>query len=208
MMVMNLPSLRTQDTYGVYIAVRGQDSSWRGANIQVSYDDQQSWQNALTATLESVMGTVVSDVASSSSSDEAETLVHTGEGELSSVTDAQLEAGANAFAIVDNSDLAEVRQAKYAVLQPTSSSDPDNEYLLTRENTGLLGTEFVLHGAGEKFTTLDSVYFFPIDLGFKGKTLYFRAVGFGEVAEDQPVVALVYNPDTTVIVDGGEVTGS
>lgn len=208
MMVMNLPSLRTQDTYGVYITVKGEDASWRGANIQVSYDDQQSWQNALTATLESVMGTVVSDMASSSSSDEADTLVAVGEDELSSVTDSQLAVGANPFAIVDNSDLAEVRQAKYATLQPTSSSDSDNEYLLTRQNTGLLGTEFVLHGAGEKFTMLDKAYFFPIDLSFKGKTLYFRAIGFGEIAEDQSVVSLVYNPDTTVIVDGGEITGS
>lgn len=207
MLVMNLPSLRPQDTYGVYIAVRGQESSWRGATVQVSYDNQQSWTNVVTATLQSVMGTVISDEASSSSSDEANTTVSAGNGQIVSITDEQLAAGQNAFAIVDSSNVPEIRQAKYAdELSEASSCDDSNEYLLTHQKTGLNGTDFVLHETGEKFTMLSKVYFAPIDLSFKGKTLYFRAVGFGEVAEQQDVISIIYDPDTTIIVDGGEVT--
>lgn len=53
---------------------------------------------------------------------------------------------------------------------------------------------------------LDSVYFLPIDLAFAGKTIALRAVGFGENADDQPIVTITYNPDTTVVIDGGEIT--
>lgn len=202
MMVMNLPSLRTQDTYGVYVAVRGIQSSWRGCTIQVSYDNKQSWQNAVTATLPSVMGEIVSD--SIDTADSAETIVNAYGGQISSVTDEQMNANANALAILledtASSGVAEIRQAQYAALQS------DGDYLLTGQRTGLNGTTAVIHSAGEKFTMLNRVYFIPIDLSFKGKTLYFRAVGFGEVAEQSTIMDIVYSPDTTVIVDGGEIT--
>lgn len=39
---------------------------------------------------------------------------------------------------------------------------------------------------------LDSVYFLPIDTAFAGKTLYLRAVGFGEDADDATIVSIVF----------------
>ena len=39
---------------------------------------------------------------------------------------------------------------------------------------------------------MDAAYFLPIDPGLAGRTLYFRGVGFGEVAEDATVYSLIY----------------
>lgn len=197
LMVMNLPSLRSQDTYGVYGVVKGEDNSWSNAAIQVSYDAQQSWQTVMQVSRQSVMGTIVNDASTSS---DTETTVDIGNQQITSISEQQLDAGANGFAIVDSNDVAEVRQAQFA------NEQTDGNYRLDGQRTGLLGTVFVHHAIGSKFTMLANAFFIPIDLSFKGRILYFRAVGGGEVAEQQPVISLVYNPDTTVIVDGGEIT--
>lgn len=105
----------------------------------------------------------------------------------------------NAFALVDG-DTAEVCQFQTADLLS------NGEYELTDITRGLLGTTESAAMLDQQFTMLDSVYFFPIDISFSGTLLAFRAVGFGEIAEDAAVVTITYNPDTTVIIDGGEVT--
>lgn len=195
---MNLPSLRTQDTYGVYLAAKGTNDqdSWRGCNVLVSYDGQQSWQNAATIAIGSVMGTLSAEIPSG-----GEPLtVDVGAGELDSITDAQIAANMNAFALIDANGVAEIGQFKTAELLSSG------EYNLTDVSRGLLGTTEGTHAIGDDFVMLDAVYFLPIDTSFAGKTIYFRAVGFGEAAEDQPVVSLVYEPDTTIIHDGGTVT--
>lgn len=200
---MNLPSLRPQDTYGVYLAAKGlNEDNWRGCTVQVSYDGKISWQNALTINLASIMGRLAED--DSEVSNGTESFVDIGSNDtLESVTESQLDAQANPCALVDSSNVAEVRQFGTASFEQTSNG---SFWKLTDERTGLLGTAYKKYAAGDQFTMLDAVYFLPIDLSFKGKTLYFRGVGFGEVAEDQAIVALVYDPDTTVIIDGGTVT--
>lgn len=102
---MNLPSLRTQDTYGIYLAAKGMNdqSNWRGCNVLVSYDGQQSWQNALTMTLPSTLGTIT--LAEPSGGEPL--TVDVGAGTLESVTADQLAARMNAFALV-NGDTAEI----------------------------------------------------------------------------------------------------
>ena len=110
---------------------------------------------------------------------------------LESVTDAQLDAQANAYAVVGKDGVAEVRQFKTAALQGTGTDEGD--WLLSDQITGLLGTTHRDYLAGDQFAMLGSVYFLPIDTVFAGKTLYFRAVGFGEVAEDAAVLAVVFN---------------
>lgn len=195
---MNLPSLRPQDTYGLYLAAASATGSaaWKGCNVLVSFDDQQTWQSVLTITEGSTLGTVVDNEPSG-----GEPLVVNvdGTGDLVSATPEQLAANANAFALV-NGATAEIGQFE------TAEQDSDGNYSLTGVSRGLNGTTEVPAVADQQFTMLDSVYFLPIDLSFKGKTIALRAVGFNEVAEDQPVVTIVYNPDTTVIHDGGEVT--
>jgi hypothetical protein len=204
LMVMQIPSLRQQDTYGVYLAARGtEEDNWKGCTIQISYDGQQSWQSALTMNLTSAMGQLTADEANDSSSSEScITRVNIGTVEqLVSVTQDQIDANANACCLQKASDQScELRQFKTATLQS------DDDYILTDQRTGQLDTPYSLHHTGDWFTMLDSVYFLPIDLSFKGKTLYIRAVGFNEDADTQPIQSFVYNPDTTVIVDGGVIT--
>lgn len=195
---MNLPSLRTQDTYGVYLAAKGANDqeSWRGCNVLVSYDDQQSWQNALVISLPSVIGTLDAEIPSGG---EPITLNIGDVDQLESITDQQVAAQMNAFALGGASGF-EIGQFK------TTVQLSDGDWEITDVSRGLNGTTEGTHVVGDPFVMLDSVSFLPIDLAFAGKTLYFRGVGFGENADDQPIVSLVYNPDTTIIHDGGTVT--
>jgi hypothetical protein len=197
----NLPSLRPQDTYGLYLFAASTDgrSAWQGCVVQVSYDGQQSWQNALTINTGSTLGTLTEDEDTGSGGDTL-TVDVDGSGDLASATEEQLAARANAFALIDGAS-AEIGQFATADLQS------DGVYALSDLSRELLGTSEVTAVEGTQFTMLDSAYFLPIDLTFKGKTIALRAVGFGEVAEDQPVVTIEYDPDTTVIHDGGEITG-
>lgn len=195
---MNLPSLRTQDTYGVYLAAKGANDqdSWRGCNVLVSYDDQQSWQNATVIALPSVIGTLNAEIPS----DGEPLTLNIGEvDQLESITDQQIAARMNAFAL-GGADGFEIGQFK------TTVQLSDGDWEITDVSRGLNGTTEDTHVVGDPFVMLDSVYFLPIDLAFAGKTIYFRAVGFGESADEQPIVSLVYNPDTTIIHDGGTVT--
>jgi hypothetical protein len=198
----NLPSLRPQDTYGLYLFAASADgrSAWQGCVVQVSYDGQQSWQNALTINTGSTLGTLTEDEDTGSGGDVL-TVDVDGSGDLASATEEQLAARANAFALIDGAS-AEVGQFGTADLVS------DGVYALSDLFRELLGTTEVTAVEGTQFTMLDSAYFLPIDLTFKGKTIALRAVGFGEVAEDQPVVTIEYDPDATVIHDGGEITGS
>lgn len=192
---MNLPSLRTQDIYGVYLAAKGTNDqdSWRGCNVLVSYDGQQSWQNATVIALPSVIGTLDVEIPSGG---EPLTLNIGEVDQLESITDQQIAAQMNAFAM-GGADGFEIGQFK------TTVQLSDGDWEITDVSRGLNGTTEGTHVVGDPFVMLDSVYFLPIDPAFAGKTIYFRAVGFGEVAEDQPVVSLVYDPDTTIIYDGG-----
>jgi hypothetical protein len=198
LIAMNLPSLRPQDTYGVYLAAASTDgrAAWRGCTVQVSYDNQTSWQNATQIVEPSVFGALTANEGTGS----APELVVLVNGDLESVTDDQLAANANAFALIHSAS-TEIGQFKGATETAT-----DNEYELSDVTRGGLGTTEVAAVTGDTFVMLEAVYFLPIDLSFKGKTIYFRAVGFGEIAEDASIVSIVYNPDTTVIHDGGEVT--
>ncbi len=194
---MNLPSLRPQDTYGVYLAAAGfyPGSAWRGCTVQASYDNKTSWQTVTQITEASIMGSVkLAEPVG------GEPLTVSVNDALESVTADQLAANANAFALVHSGGV-EIGQFKTATETETA-----NEYELTELTRAALGTTQTAAQAGESFTLLNAVYFLPIDLSFKGKTVYFRAVGFGEVAEDADIVSIVYNPDTTVIHDGGVVT--
>lgn len=192
---MNLPSLRTQDTYGVYLAAKGTNDqdSWRGCNVLVSYDDQQSWQNALVVSLPSVIGTLDAEIPSGG---EPITLDIGDADQLESITDQQIAAQMNAFALGGSGGF-EIGQFK------TALQESGGDWEITDVSRGLNGTTEGEHVVGDPFVMLDSVYFLPIDLAFAGKTLYFKGVGFGESADDSNAIALVYSPDMTVIIDGG-----
>jgi hypothetical protein len=179
----NLPSLRPQDTYGLYLFAASATGStnWNGCVVQVSYDSQLTWVNATQATQASTLGTIVSNEPTG-----GEPLTVLVNGDLVTVTDAQLAVKANAFAILHASG-AEIGQFKTATEDPTIA----NQYALTGVTRGL-GTAQVPAAAGEQFTMLDSAYFLPIDPSFAGKTIYLRGVGFGETAESATIISIVY----------------
>src|SRR6185312_13993234 len=131
----------------------------RGCVVQVSYDNQASWVNAVTIGTGSDMGNLIDDETEDSNG--PTTIVDIGTTDtLESVTDEQLAAQANAYAIVDSTDAAEIRQFKTATLNP--QTDGSDQWTLTGQNTGLLGTTHKLYSAGDRFTMLESVYFLPI----------------------------------------------
>lgn len=192
LIAMNLPSLRTQDQYGIYVAVGGRDDQWAGASVQISFDSGQSWVDKVTATQESVLGSLAADVAAG-----ATTFDVTVRGELSTITSEQLAARGNPWAIISETDISEVGQFRVA-----TQTDAD-AYTLSEVLRGQLGTGDVGHPAGERFTMLDGVYFIPVDLSFGETELQIRAITFGGTAEEATVQHLVYRPDDEVILDGG-----
>lgn len=176
----NSPSLRPQDTSGIYIGAASSTGSdaWHGCVVQVSYDNQESWVVGPTINVPATMGTVgVVDPITAQMN-----------GNLLSVTEAQLSANANAFALLHASgtELGQFRTA-------TELATPDN-YELTGLIRGGLGTAIAPATMGERIVMLDSVYFLPIDPSFAGRTIYLRAIGFGETAEDAVIVSIVYTP--------------
>lgn len=182
---MNLPSLRPQDTYGVYLAansVTPKSPSWRGCTVQVSYDGQTTWQTELTITQGATIGALLVDEPTG-----GDPLTVQMNDDLETVTDAQIAANANAFAFI-HADSTEVGQFKTA----TEDGLIVDKYTLTSNLRGLGGTARAAGTAGDGIVMLDSVYFLPVDPIFQGRTLFFRAVGFGEKVEDATIVSLVY----------------
>jgi len=194
---MNLPSLRPQDTYGVYLAAAGANgqASWTGCTVQVSYDNQATWQNVTQIREASTFGALTTNEPSG-----GEPLTAQMNGDLESATADQIAANANAFALLH---AAGTELGQFTTATETSTAQ---EYELTGITRGQLGTTQVAGVTGDRLVMLDAVYFLPIDISFGGKTLYFRGVGNGETAEDSDIIAFVYQPDTTVIHDGGVVT--
>lgn len=188
LMAMNLPALRPQDTYGIYLAASALfgSSAWRGCTVQISFDGMVSWQNSVQILLSSIMGEIPVPAPLTTP---PLTIKVTSVGDLESVTDAQIAANANAYAMVDNfSGNVEIGQFK------TATEISDDVFQLTDITRGLLGTTTNDKTPGNQFTLLENVYFVPIDLSFAGRRLYFRAIGFGESAADAGIISLVYDP--------------
>lgn len=197
--VMNLPSLRPQDTYGAYLAASSASNSatWQGCTVQVSYDNQTTWQNAATITDKSIMGTFVL-AEPVDGTPVGEPLTVQVNDDLATITADQLAANGNPFAATGATGVSEVGQFETATELTTV-----DEYELTGVLRGLNGTVRVPRVAGDTFVMLDAVSFLAIDTAYKGRTIYFRTIGINESVPD-PVVAFVYNPDTTIIYNGGQ----
>lgn len=182
---MNLPSQRPQDSVGVYLVAASTDgrSSWRGCNVQVSYDGMATWQNALQINMEGTIGAVAVNEPVGG----VPLTVDVVKYDLENATFAQLAAAANAFAIISSDDITQLCQFGTA-----TEVTPDKRYELTDLSRSLGGTGAFPALVGDRFTLMDAAYFLPIDPTFAGRTLYFRGVGYGEIAEDATVYSLIY----------------
>lgn len=196
LMVMNLPALQSQDSAGVYIAASGALTPWPGCQVQVSYDNQATWQIVTSIYIASVMGHVSEDEALTSNGPQEPITVIVNDT-LEDATSDQIAANANAFAIIATDGTPEIGQFETATL------NSHGEYELTGLVRGGLNTPDVQHFAGEQFTMLENVYLYPIDTSFSGKTLYFRGVTFGQTDDEAPIVPIVYSPDMQIVIDGG-----
>lgn len=192
LIAMNLPSLRPQDTYGLYLAANAISSTqnWRGCTAQYSLDGQVTWLNGPLITEGSTFGTIVTDEPGG-----GEPITVQVNGALYTITDAQLAARQNGFAVLHASG-NEIGQFKTAA----EVTGHDGQYQLTDVGRGLLATQRVNVSAGETFTMLDSVYFLPIPLDFSGSVIYLRGVGFGETAEDAAIISVKYTATQVIPV--------
>jgi hypothetical protein len=182
---MNLPSLRTQDaTPGMYVFVCGLLDGWQGCDLQLSTDGGSTYRSVATITTENTMGDLTA--ACGTSGDITTRVYH--HHTLESVTDAQLAARANAFAI-ESGNVAEIGQFQDAV-----DTGNEGEYTLSTLTRGELDTTAAAHGVGDRFVLLDHLNFIPLDVSLAGKTLYFRPVTLGTVAANNAIYPVVFRP--------------
>lgn len=193
--VMNLPSLRTQDnTPGAYLAACGYLSGWRATRVFMSVDDGASFSAVMDIANPSRMGVLTEPVSPSGEP----ISVFMNNGQINSITDEQLSARGNAWAITSGhgtlGSVSEIGQSKTATL------DSSGGYDLTDNIRGGLGTTPAGHVPEDPFVMLSSVYFLPLDISLAGKVLYFKFVSFGTSADNTEEIPFLFNPIFTSIV--------
>jgi hypothetical protein len=237
LILIDIPGLREQDRdAGYYAAARGTCDSWTGAEVYRSADGGTSYTWVAETMLEGTIGSVVTPLAGFSSppenwldsslaydsTSEIEVVLRSGSG-LSSVTDAQIENGAN-VAVVGVHGRWEVIQFKTAVQQT------DGNWLLTDLIRGVRGTSaFIGTGeVGDTFVLMNdlAVMRVPETESGIGVTKLIKAPTYGQtldsaVAQSFTTAGRSFRPtgiaglddtDTTGLLDGyilvwNEVTG-
>lgn len=196
---MNLPQLREKDnTSGMYLAACGVFSSWPGCDVMLSTDGGVSFSNVLSITQASVIGYLTAIATDPAQSPVSEVIsVNAFGGTLDSATQAQLDDGANVFAILDEDNVAEIGQFT------TATEGDEGQYDLTGVSRGLLETDAVEHAVGSTFVELDHVYFLPIDSDFAGTTLIFKVVTKGTPVDAATEYEVFYEPPEFILDGGG-----
>jgi hypothetical protein len=187
---LNLPALRSSEiTPGMQIGVCGRLDGWIGCDLYLSVDGGISEQLVATYLSETTMGVLAAD-CDSGATDLITASVYHGH-ELDSVTDAQIAALANAWAITTNGT-SEIGQFKTATETATAGT-----YDLTDLVRDELGTIAAAHSVGNSFVMLDGMNFLPIDARHAGKTLIFRPVSRGTAIANNPTYSVIYAPQFT-----------
>lgn len=192
--IMNLPSLNSsQNVPGVYIAAYGGSSGWVGAEFWLSADGGQTYQPIGGIDIPATVGTL--DASITATSDPFDVTMQS--GELSSATQAQLDARQNAIAI---GTFGVFEIAQFANATETSA----NKYTLDTISRGLLETSASSHGAGDPVVLLDdAVAFCPIDVNFAGRSMLIKPVSFGQTLDEVTAVPFTYQPPTYILDGGG-----
>lgn len=193
--ILNAPPLRDQDDrVGLYIAVAGLLDSWQGCLLQMSSDDEASWQTAIASMTEaSTIGVLTASLpdAAAEGDDVTNTLrVAVHGGELNSITLQQYLSEGNPCAIVKPVTSAQVELLQFLDADETSAG----HYDLTTLARGRLGTEPIDHAAGARFCALDAFYFLELPSSLIGRTLQFRPVTFGTAPENNAIYEVLFDP--------------
>lgn len=201
--LMNLPSLRQQDTdAGFYAAASGSSNTWRGGTLYQSKDGGTTYVGVGTFRSAATMGITTDVLDAFTGGDTIDTTssvnVVLSHGTLSSVDETAFLAGTNVAAVGD-----EVIFFRYATLETNGS------YTLTRFKRGRFGSTAAVstHAAGDDFVVLSTsttirVAGQPADIG---ESYLYKAVTFGQALSDVTAFTFVntgasYNPSTPISV--------
>lgn len=186
--LLDIPLLRDiDDGAGFYAAATGLYSGWQGAELWMSRDSGVTWERTTTSFLSaSVIGTAVTVLPNFTGGnvfDEISTVeVLLINGELSSVTEAQVRSGSNACYLG-----GEIMSFKSAELVA------DGHYRLSGLRRGRKGTEQYMstHAVGDAFVLLDTtVKRVALTTSDIGVPLQFKAVTFGQFTDYASAVAI------------------
>jgi hypothetical protein len=185
--LMDLPLLRRADDQpGFYAAISG-GSAWPGAALCRSSDDA-NFSVEDTFRLPAVCGmatSVLADAPGDYMDRDHSVVVAMRRGTLSSCSNSDLLAGANAALLGD-----EIIQFQTAAL------NADGSYTLSNLLRARRGTESATaaHVMGERFVLLQHniLHFVPLAIGERGRDYTFRAVSVGQDVED--VASTVFTP--------------
>lgn len=181
--ILNLPVQRDQDDeLGLYVAARGASRAWTGYELSYSIDSGVTYVAAYTSQNAANIGETVTAVDAVATT--VEVLVpYT----LESVTPAQVAAGFNCAVIGDE-------EIQYQTATLLDVVDDLYHYELTGVVRGVLNTTPEPWGAGIRFVAADAgMLFLQIQREFLGKDIYYKAVSFGQPADEVVPVAYLFD---------------
>lgn len=181
--ILNLPVQRDQDDeLGLYVAARGASRAWTGYELSYSIDGGVTYVVAYTSQNAANIGETVTAVDADDTT--VEVLVpYT----LESVTPAQVAAGFNCAVIGDE-------EIQYQTATLLDVVDDLYHYELTGVVRGVLNTTAEPWGAGIRFVAADAgILFLQIQREFLGKDIYYKAVSFGQPADEVVPVAYLFD---------------
>jgi hypothetical protein len=181
---------------GIYVAVRGVFSGWRGAALYRSLDGGANYERELVINSAATMGLTTDALADGPTLvwDDASTLtVDMDTGELETRTDDAVLSGANA-AFVGAADRWEVLQYVNATFVGTFSGK--RRYTLSRFLRGRRGTEWAtgLHEVGDRFVFIGAgLARLPLELSAVNQERLVKAVTLG--TQVQATSAVEFTPE-------------
>lgn len=181
--ILNLPVQRDQDDeLGLYVAARGASTAWTGYELSYSIDGGVTYVVAYTSQNAANIGETVTAVDAVDTT--VEVLVPF---TLESVTPAQVAAGFNCAVIGDE-------EIQYETATLLDVVDNLYHYELTGVVRGVLNTTAEPWGAGIRFVAADAgILFLQIQREFLGKDIYYKAVSFGQPADEVVPVAYLFD---------------
>jgi len=177
--VLNIPSLaESDDEPGLYVAAYGTSTAWRGALLQVSADNELSWQDITTVTKTANIGySTTALIAETGGLPSVQTLTVYLPAAPESVTFETMLRYRNRALLGDE------------IIQFQTVTDLGSDlYLLSGIIRGAYATTSGTQAANSRFVMLDeNVTFVPVLRTLRGQLLKLRAVTSGGSADSAPI---------------------
>lgn len=176
--ILDIPALTdTNDRLLYYGAITGQTEAWNGGVIQRTTDGGLNWETAVSARINTIMGTLTADLGAASphftdTTNRVGVRLY-GDDELVSLTVEQFLSEGGSFAIEFGDGSWEILQYRDA------DQDPAGVWWLSYLARGRLNTGGQGHLAGARVVFLDGVYSVDAVTAWINTTLEHRAVSNG-----------------------------